>query len=41
MGTAVATLGLQGIGCCPDILIQATDVLATGLVKILMIISTM
>ena len=41
MGTAVATLGLQGIGCCPDILLQATDVLATGLVKILMIISTM
>lgn len=41
MGTAVATLSLQGIGCCPDILIQATDVLATGLVKILTIISTM
>ncbi len=41
MGTAVATIALQGVGCCPGILIQATDRLATGLVWILQVISSM
>ena len=41
MGTAVTTIALQGIGCCPGILVQATDRLATGLVWILQVISSM
>ena len=41
MGTAVATLVLQGLGCCPGILIQATDGLCTVLVRILEIIASM
>ena len=41
MGTAVATLILQGFGCCPGFLIQATDALCTVLVRILEIISSM
>ena len=41
MGTAVATLLLSGLGCCPGMLIRATDFLATALVRVLEIISTM
>ena len=41
MGTAVTTLILQGFGCCPGFLIQATDALCTVLVWILEIISSM
>ena len=41
MGTAVTTLVLQGIGCCPAFLIQVTDVLCNALTRILQIISSM
>lgn len=41
MGTAVTTLVLQGIGCCPAFLIQVTDVLCNALTWILQIISSM
>ncbi len=41
MGLAVMTLLLRGFGCCPAFLIQATDALCTGLVRILQIISSM
>ena len=41
MGTAIGTLFLQGVGCCPDILIRATDSLAQTLIKVLEIISSM
>lgn len=41
MGTAVATLLLSGLGCCPDMLVRATDSLARTLVRVLEIISTM
>ena len=41
MGTAVTTIILQGIGCCPGFLIHATDRLASGLVWILQVISSM
>ena len=41
MGSAVATLTLQGIGCCPAFLIQVTDTLCSALTWILQIISSM
>ena len=41
MGSAVTTLVLQGLGCCPAILIQLTDALCSALVWILGIISSM
>ena len=41
VGSAVATLILRGIGCCPGFLIQATDVLCRALVWILQVISSM
>ena len=41
MGSAVATLVLRGIGCCPGFLVTATDALASGLVWILQVISSM
>ena len=41
MGTAVTTLVLQGIGCCPGSLLQATDWLCGTLVRILGIIASM
>ena len=41
MGTAVTTVALRGIGCCPGILIQVTDLLANGLVWILQVIASM
>jgi competence protein ComEC len=41
MGTAVATLLLQGLGCCPGFLLHATDALARTLVWMLGIISSM
>jgi competence protein ComEC len=41
MGSAVATLVLRGIGCCPGFLVQATDALCRALVWILQVISSM
>ena len=41
MGTAVATVLLQGLGCCPAFLVQATDALAQTLMNVLEIISSM
>ena len=41
MGTAVTTLVLQGIGCCPAFLIQVTDVLCNALTWLLQVISSM
>ena len=41
MGTAVATLLLQGLGCCPGFVLHATDTLARALVWMLGIISSM
>ena len=41
MGSAVTTLALQGIGCCPGLLIRATDTFCRVLVKILEIIASM
>ena len=41
MATAAATLLLQGAGLCPDILLRVTDILCTGLLQTLQIISTM
>ena len=41
MGTAVTTLALRGLGCCPGLLIQATDALCRVLVRILEIIASM
>lgn len=41
MGLAAATLLLQAAGCCPDVLLRATDLLATNLVRVLEIISSM
>ena len=41
IGMVVGTLLLQGIGCCPDILILATDSLAQTLIDVLRIISSM
>jgi competence protein ComEC len=41
MGSAVATLVLRGIGCCPGFLIQSTDALCRALVWILQVISSM
>ena len=41
MGSAMATLVLRGIGCCPGFLILTTDALAGGLVRILELISSM
>ena len=41
VGSAVATLVLRGIGCCPGFLVQATDALCRALVWILQVISSM
>ena len=41
MGSAVATLVLRGIHCCPGILVRATDWLCQALVWILQVISSM
>ena len=41
MGSAVATLVLRGIGCCPGFLVQATDALCRALVWVLQVISSM
>ena len=41
MGSAVTTLVLRGIHCCPGFLIQATDRLCQALVWILQVISSM
>ena len=41
MGSAVTTLVLQGLGCCPAILIRLTDALCSALVWVLSIISSM
>ena len=41
MGTAVGTLLLRGLGCCPPFLILATDALARTLMTVLEIISSM
>ena len=41
MCSAVTTLALQGIGCCPAFLIQVTDALCSVLTWILKIISSM
>ena len=41
MGSAVTTLLLQGVGCCPAFFILTTDALCNGLVRILQIISSM
>ena len=41
MGSAVTTLALRGIGCCPAFLIQVTDALCSVLTWILKIISSM
>ena len=41
MGSAVTTLMLRGIHCCPGILIHATDWLCQALVWILQVISSM
>ena len=41
MGTAVTTLALQGLHCCPGFLLQATDGLCCVLVRILEIIASM
>ena len=41
MGTAVATLILRGLGCCPGFLLQATDLLCSVLVRVLEIIESM
>ena len=41
MGTAVTTLLLRGIGCCPGFLLQATDALCNALVWVLQVISSM
>ena len=41
MGSAVTTLALRGLGCCPAFLIQVTDTLCSALTWILQIISSM
>ena len=41
MGSAVTTLALQGIHCCPGFLVHATDWLCRTLVWILQVISSM
>ena len=41
MGSAVTTLLLQGIGCCPAFMIQVTDALYSALTWILKVISSM
>ena len=41
MGSAVTTLVLQGIHCCPGFLLHATDWLCRTLVWILQVISSM
>ena len=41
MGSAVTTLALRGIHCCPGFLIRLTDALASALVWILQVISSM
>ena len=41
MGTSVLCLALGGAGCCPQLLVRATDALCTLLLKILEIISSM
>ncbi len=41
MGSAVTTLALQGIHCCPGFLVRATDWLCRTLVWILQVISSM
>ena len=41
MGSAVATLVLRGLHCCPGFLVTATDALCSALVQILEIISSM
>ena len=41
MGSAVTTLALRSLGCCPAFLIQVTDTLCGVLTRILQIISSM
>ena len=41
MGTAVMTLALLALGCCPALLVQATDALCRTLIFILSTISTL
>ena len=41
MGSAVTTLALRGLGCCPAFLIQITGALCSALIRILEIISSM
>ena len=41
MGSAVTTLALRSLGCCPAFLIQVTDTLSGVLTRILQIISSM
>lgn len=41
VGTSLFTLLLLGIGCCPPVLLSATDALASLLVRLLEIISSM
>ena len=41
MGSAVTTLALQGIHCCPGFLVHVTDWLCQALVRILQVISSM
>ena len=41
MGSAVTTLVLRGIHCCPGFLVRATDWLCQALVRILQVISSM
>ena len=41
MGCAVSTILLSVLGCCPDMLIQATDTLCQGLIQTLSIIASL
>ena len=41
MGSAVATLTLRGLGCCPGLLVETTDILCRTLIRVLEIISSM
>ena len=41
MGTAVTTLAFRSLGCCPGLLIQATDALCCVLIRTLGIIASM
>jgi len=37
----VATLTLRGLGCCPGLLVETTDILCRTLIRVLEIISSM